>query len=81
MSGWRGTAARSRGDPRASATRSAKVAKPLMALAVVVGIAILREGSEVVLFLYGVVIASHDSGGAFFSAACWVFFLASASAF
>jgi len=29
-------------------------AKSLMALAVVVGIAVLREGSEVVLFLYGV---------------------------
>ena len=28
--------------------------KSLLALAVVVGVAVLREGSEVVLFLYGV---------------------------
>jgi high-affinity iron transporter len=32
----------------------AEGAKPLTALAVVVGIAVLREGSEVVLFLYGI---------------------------
>src|ERR1700735_620829 len=31
-------------------------ARSLMALAVVIGVAVLREGSEVVLFLYGVVI-------------------------
>jgi high-affinity iron transporter len=36
--------------------------KPLAALAIVVGLAVLREGSEVVLFLYGVV-ASGTSGG------------------
>ena len=30
-------------------------AKPLTALAIVVGLAVLREGSEVVLFLYGIV--------------------------
>ncbi len=36
--------------------------KSLMALAVVVAIAVLREGSEVVLFLYGVVVSSHDLG-------------------
>jgi high-affinity iron transporter len=36
--------------------------RSLMALAVVIGVAVLREGSEVVLFLYGVVISSHDSG-------------------
>jgi high-affinity iron transporter len=40
----------------ASGTRS------LMALALVVGLALLREGSEVVLFLYGIVLSSHDSG-------------------
>jgi high-affinity iron transporter len=38
----------------------AEGAKPLTALAVVVGIAVLREGSEVVLFLYGIA----ASGGA-----------------
>lgn len=37
-------------------------AKPLTALAVVVGLAVLREGSEVVLFLYGIM-ASDTSGG------------------
>jgi high-affinity iron transporter len=32
--------------------------RPLYALAMVVGIAVLREGSEIVLFLYGIAIAS-----------------------
>ncbi len=36
--------------------------KTLMALGAVVGIAVLREGAEVVLFLYGVVIANGSSG-------------------
>ena len=36
--------------------------RPLYALALVVGLAVLREGAEVVLFLYG--IASADEGGA-----------------
>jgi high-affinity iron transporter len=40
-------------------------ARPLTALAVVVGIAVLREGSEVVLFLYGIM-ASGTSGIALF---------------
>jgi high-affinity iron transporter len=40
-------------------------AKPLTALAVVVGLAVLREGSEVVLFLYGIV-ASGTSMSALF---------------
>ncbi|HUI20829.1 MAG TPA: FTR1 family protein [Methylocella sp.] len=40
----------------ASGTRS------LTALALVVGLALLREGSEVVLFLYGLVLSSRDSG-------------------
>jgi high-affinity iron transporter len=35
--------------------------KTLMALATVVGIAVLREGTEVVLFLYGIVLANGDS--------------------
>ena len=38
-------------------------AKPLAALAIVVGLAVLREGSEVVLFLYGIM-ASGTSGAA-----------------
>jgi high-affinity iron transporter len=36
--------------------------RSLTALAVVVAVAVLREGSEVVLFLYGVVISSGESG-------------------
>ncbi len=36
--------------------------KTLTALAAVVGIAVLREGSEVVLFLYGNLIANNSSG-------------------
>ncbi len=40
--------------------------QPLLALAVVVGLAVLREGSEVVLFLYGV-LASGTSGAAVFT--------------
>jgi high-affinity iron transporter len=34
--------------------------RPLMALAIVVGIAVLREGAEVVLFLYGIVAAGTN---------------------
>jgi len=37
--------------------------KPLTALAVVIGLAVLREGSEVVLFLYGIM-AQGTSGSA-----------------
>jgi high-affinity iron transporter len=35
--------------------------RSLMALAIVVSIAVLREGSEVVLFLYGIALSSDDS--------------------
>ena len=35
--------------------------RSLMALAIVVAVAVLREGSEVVLFLYGVVLSSGES--------------------
>lgn len=38
-------------------------AKPLTALAIVIGLAVLREGSEVVLFLYGIM-AAGSSGPA-----------------
>lgn len=37
--------------------------RPLYALALVCGIALLREGSEVVLFLYGVVVGGGSSAG------------------
>jgi len=36
-------------------------ARPLYALAIVVGVAVLREGSETVLFLYGIMASGHDS--------------------
>ncbi len=36
--------------------------KPLIALAVVVAVAVLREGSEIVLFLYGIIVSSGSSG-------------------
>jgi len=35
--------------------------RSLFALAAVVAVAVMREGSEVVLFLYGIVVASHTS--------------------
>ena len=35
--------------------------KSLLALGVVVGIAVMREGSEVVLFLYGIAVSAHES--------------------
>jgi len=37
-------------------------ARPLAALAIVVGLAVLREGSEVVLFLYGIMASGTSSG-------------------
>lgn len=40
--------------------------KSLFALAAVVGLAVMREGSEVVLFLYGIAASSHEGIGAMF---------------
>ena len=42
------------GELRAAGQAVVDGSKSLLALAVVVGVAVLREGSEVVLFLYGV---------------------------
>jgi high-affinity iron transporter len=50
-------------EMRRIGTAVSEGAKPLTALAVVVGLAVLREGSEVVLFLYGIM-ASGTSGSA-----------------
>jgi high-affinity iron transporter len=50
-------------EMRSIGTAVSEGAKPLTALAIVVGIAVLREGSEVVLFLYGI-FASGTSGSA-----------------
>jgi len=49
------------GELRAAGQAVVEGSKSLLALAVVVGVAVLREGSEVVLFLYGVVAAGGDS--------------------
>jgi high-affinity iron transporter len=49
------------GELRAAGQAVVEGSKSLLALAVVVGVAVLREGSEVVLFLYGVVAGSDDS--------------------
>ncbi len=48
-------------EMRQIGTAVSEGAKPLTALAVVVGVAVLREGSEVLLFLYGI-LASGTSG-------------------
>ena len=50
-------------EMRQVGTAVSEGARPLTALAVVVGLAVLREGSEVVLFLYGIM-ASGTSGSA-----------------
>lgn len=50
-------------EMRRVGTAVSEGAKPLTALAIVVGLAVLREGSEVVLFLYGIM-ASGTSGSA-----------------
>jgi high-affinity iron transporter len=41
--------------------------RTLTALAVVVGVAVLREGSEIVLFLYGVALTAGNTGPAMFT--------------
>ena len=50
------------GEMRAMGQAVAEGSKSLLALAVVVGVAVLREGSEVALFLYGIV--TTDGGSA-----------------
>src|SRR5438874_2238862 len=50
------------GELRAAGQAVVEGSKSLLALAVVVGVAVLREGSEVVLFLYGVIAAKGDTG-------------------
>ncbi|HEU0081828.1 MAG TPA: FTR1 family protein [Bradyrhizobium sp.] len=49
------------GELRAAGQAVVEGKKPLLALAVVVGVAVLREGSEVVLFLYGVLATETDT--------------------
>jgi high-affinity iron transporter len=49
------------GELRSAGQAVVEGSKSLLALAVVVGVAVLREGAEVVLFLYGVLAAGADS--------------------
>ena len=49
------------GELRAVGQAVAEGSKSLLALAVVVGVAVLRESSEVVLFLYGVLATGNDT--------------------
>ncbi len=49
-------------DLRETGEAIVKGSKSLLALALVVGIAVLREGAEVVLFLYGIAISDGGSG-------------------
>jgi high-affinity iron transporter len=53
------------GEMRAVGQAVADGSKSLLALAVVVGVAVLREGSEVALFLYGVAASDGGSGLSF----------------
>src|SRR6185369_7334976 len=53
------------GQLRAAGQAVADGSKSLLALAVVVGVAVLREGSEVALFLYGVATSDGGSGASF----------------
>jgi high-affinity iron transporter len=62
------------GEMRAIGQAVAAGTKSLLALAVVVGVAVLREGSEVALFLYGV--AASDGGSALSLAIGGIFGLA-----
>src|SRR3954465_643962 len=49
------------GELRAAGQAVVDGSKSLLALAIVVGVAVLREGSEVVLFLYGVLATETDT--------------------
>ena len=51
---------------KAAGEAVARGRKSLLALALVVGIAVLREGAEIVLFLYGIAITDGGSGIALF---------------
>ena len=52
-------------EMRSIGTAVSEGARPLTALAVVVGLAVLREGSEVVLFLYGIVASGTSMASVF----------------
>ena len=69
MLGWHNIWMRRHGSQLAAAANRLGAAvrsgaHPLWALAFAVGLAVLREGSEVVLFLYGIAAAGEDGAGA-----------------
>ena len=60
---WMSTHARSLAAEFRAVGQDVKMGrKSLAALAIVVAVAVLREGAEVVLFLYGLIAGSHTSG-------------------
>lgn len=68
MLGWHNIWMRRHGSQLAAAANRLGAAvrsgaQPLWALAFAVGLAVLREGSEVVLFLYGIAAAGEDGAG------------------
>ena len=66
--GWMSRHARKLGSELSAFGRAAKLGdKSLFALGGVVAIAVMREGSEVVLFLYGIAVSAHDSPAAMFA--------------
>ena len=58
---WMATHARQMADEAKDISRQvAAGSRPLAALALIAGVAVLREGSEIVLFVYSVAASSHD---------------------
>jgi high-affinity iron transporter len=55
--------------------------RPHYLLATIVGLAVLREGSEVVLFLYGIAIAQHDQASSLWAGALLGLALGAASGY
>jgi high-affinity iron transporter len=61
---WMGRHGRELGRELGAVGRAVSAgARPMYALTVVVGIAVLREGSEIVLFLYGIAVGSPGQSG------------------
>lgn len=59
---WMSRAGKAMGQEMAAIGRSVRASEqPISVLAVVIGVAVLREGSEIVLFLYGVAASSGNN--------------------
>jgi high-affinity iron transporter len=62
---WMSRHGRKLGTELSAFGRAASIGdKSLLALGGVVGLAVMREGSEVVLFLYGIAVSAHESAAA-----------------